>query len=514
MNDKDPELKRSIFREWLEKLQQESWQLELLISGFALYGIWAGHDFVLGVQDYINLNRPSLIVDSIPSLAGQFLAITWKIFFMNLLTHVIFRGIWIGTIGLRYVSGEIDYDSLKYSAVMTDYLKRRVGGFDEFIERLEKFCSVLFAYTFLLFFLFLSLIMYLIWFNLLGVLLVQVLDLNPQGTTIVSIILVFLGLGLLVFIDFITFGAFKRIQERRIATIYKYVYIVFSYATLSFLYRPLLYNFIDDKYTKRLILWSIPYFLIVIFFLPGLTTNAPYFPDFNESYYEVDEEMEKEFVKWWNYDDLRKEVKINSKHLMNSDNRIIQDVSLKTYEVDGDYLHFFIRQQHKDEVIFENTFKLVPFNAEGLRHEMSGVMNDNDTPLDEMYQNNREEVKLFRKQHEDLKKNNRELYFEKLDSVTLKFDNERREYLLDKLLSLKKSNFEIYQVFIDSTECTEELESKFFIHPNAGEKGFDCFLTIDSLPKGPHNLSIRRGWRFVDGKADAWDVTNVPFFRK
>ena len=37
-NNKDH---KNIFKEWLEKLQQESWQLELLISGFAIVGIFA-----------------------------------------------------------------------------------------------------------------------------------------------------------------------------------------------------------------------------------------------------------------------------------------------------------------------------------------------------------------------------------------------------------------------------------------------------------------------------------------
>ena len=27
------------FKAWLDKLQQESWQLELIISGFAIYGL-------------------------------------------------------------------------------------------------------------------------------------------------------------------------------------------------------------------------------------------------------------------------------------------------------------------------------------------------------------------------------------------------------------------------------------------------------------------------------------------
>ena len=37
--EQSPKLDKS-FSQWLEKLQQESWQLELIISGIALFGIW------------------------------------------------------------------------------------------------------------------------------------------------------------------------------------------------------------------------------------------------------------------------------------------------------------------------------------------------------------------------------------------------------------------------------------------------------------------------------------------
>ena len=34
----DPQDKK--FKKWLDILQQESWQLELIISGFAIYGLF------------------------------------------------------------------------------------------------------------------------------------------------------------------------------------------------------------------------------------------------------------------------------------------------------------------------------------------------------------------------------------------------------------------------------------------------------------------------------------------
>ncbi|MGB4960699.1 MAG: hypothetical protein WBO36_14550, partial [Saprospiraceae bacterium] len=47
--DNDPlkDHQKSVFKEWLEKLQQESWQLELLISGFAIFGIYSARGLIV-----------------------------------------------------------------------------------------------------------------------------------------------------------------------------------------------------------------------------------------------------------------------------------------------------------------------------------------------------------------------------------------------------------------------------------------------------------------------------------
>ena len=49
---------KNIFTEWLEKLQQESWQLELLISGFALFGIWESRDILESFTNFLAVNSP------------------------------------------------------------------------------------------------------------------------------------------------------------------------------------------------------------------------------------------------------------------------------------------------------------------------------------------------------------------------------------------------------------------------------------------------------------------------
>lgn len=148
-NNTDKQEARQLFKEWLEKLQQESWQLELIISGFVLSWIYNSKGLIYQLQ-FFNVDH---FVGPLP-LLETILQVGWKIFFINLLIHVILRSLWIGAIGLRYVSGEINYEQLNYSSTFSKYLERKVGDYDDFIGKLEKICSVLFSYTFLLFLLF------------------------------------------------------------------------------------------------------------------------------------------------------------------------------------------------------------------------------------------------------------------------------------------------------------------------------------------------------------------------
>lgn len=199
--------KKLFFSEWLEKLQQESWQLELLISGFALYGIFASKPLILDLQIYIEINSDGTLY----SVLSQLNAILWfgrLIFLINLLTHVILRGLWIGAIGLRYVSGDIDFEKLNYSQSFMKFLKKGIGSYDNYIEKLEKICSVLFAYTFLLFLFFFSFVLFLVILAVYSTALHSVFP-DLVANTFKTI---FLVAGGIVFIDLISLGRLKKIK--------------------------------------------------------------------------------------------------------------------------------------------------------------------------------------------------------------------------------------------------------------------------------------------------------------
>ena len=261
-NQDQTNINKSFFKEWLERLQQESWQLELIISGFALLGVYNSRGFL---ADYW-VSVIALSETFIPVMIYQLLNVGWKIFFVNLLIHVIFRSLWIGAIGLRYVSGEINYDRLNYSPYFTEFLRKKVGDYDDFIERLEKVCSVIFSYTFLLFLFFLSALCLCIAL-VVPFLISDYLDLDMKSSSQFFSYWFFIygSFGLVVFFDFITLGILKKIENKTFNRIYMVIFRFYSTISLSFLYRPLLYNFIDNKYTRRLFFLSLPYIFLIAF---------------------------------------------------------------------------------------------------------------------------------------------------------------------------------------------------------------------------------------------------------
>jgi hypothetical protein len=163
---------------------------------------------------------------------------------------------WIGSLGLRYVFGEINFDKLNYSEFFTKRLKRKVGSFDAYINNLENSCSVIFAITFLLVF-------YILSFFIICFLLLAFQNAVPEwAIPIVRSLFFLISLGaVLTFIDFVTLGLLKK--NKWVTKVYFPFYWVFSLLTLSFLYRPLVYNLQDNKYGKRISLILIPFYLIV-----------------------------------------------------------------------------------------------------------------------------------------------------------------------------------------------------------------------------------------------------------
>lgn len=270
------------FKAWLDTLQQESWQLELLISGFAIYGLFQAIA-PLELNYQISQNSDKALIAAIYSLG---LTSSYILIF-TLLLHIILRGLWIGALGLRYVSGEIDFKKLNYAPKFDKYLRKRIGSFDRYIARLEDYCSIIFALSFLLVFYVLSL------FILVGcisaftfIFLIQDGEKNMTMMAIGGILILLFLVGMIVvFIDFLTQGYLKK--KKWLAFFYFPVYWVFSLLTLSFLYRPLVYNFLDNRFGRIISLILVPIYFLIIFLSTTTFVRSNYllFKKDSNSYY-------------------------------------------------------------------------------------------------------------------------------------------------------------------------------------------------------------------------------------
>ena len=306
------------FKKLLQKLQEESWQLELLISGFAIFGLFTAIPIIS--ENFNDAQNSQQIYKFVVLLIAL---ISCSILIFNLLLHVLLRGLWIGALGLRYVSGDIDYDSLKYSQKFTKYLKKRVGSFDKYIGTLENYCSIIFAVSFLLIFYVLA-----ITFTILAIALIATQLINndnlpnwlSQGVGITLVLFIIFGMFFTV-IDFITLGYLKK--KKWTSKIYFPIYWVFSFITLSFLYRPLVYNFLDNKFGKRLSFSLVPFYILI-----ALGTSLNY----NVSNYIVTDMTSNDFVANNN----------NYEDLINNKNGFIDNVAIQSKIISDNYVKVFV----------------------------------------------------------------------------------------------------------------------------------------------------------------------------
>lgn len=321
------------FKNLLHKLQEESWQLELLISGFAIFGLFSAISPI--TESLKEAESSQQIYMFVISLVAS---ISCYILIFNLLLHVLLRGLWIGALGLRYVSGDIDYDSLKYSKKFTKYLKKKVGSFDKYIGTLENYCSVIFAVSFLLIFYVLAITFTILAITLIAAQLIGNDDLPnwlSKGVGISLVLFIIFGM-FFTLIDFITLGFLKK--KKWLSYIYFPVYWVFGFITLSFLYRPLVYNFLDNKFGKRLSFALIPFYILI-----ALATSLEY----KVSNFLGTDMTSKEYVANNN----------NYEDLLDESNELIDHATIQSKVITDNYVKIFILFS---ESIEDNIFNFNP----------------------------------------------------------------------------------------------------------------------------------------------------------
>jgi len=529
---KTNENKRSSHKEFknlLDQLQMESWQLELIISGVAIFAVWELKSVVGSLRNFSNIYKESSsIVSSIIPILGMGMSAAWIILFINLIVHIFSRGLWIGVIGLRYVSEDIDFDSLNYAPKFDRFLKNKVGPFDDYIEKLERFSSILFAYTFFLIFLLISFSSFIGFFVLImtGTGYFELPDFVEIGTAM----FLFIG-GLIVFFDFVFLGAIKKARDKTISGAYFWLYRFFSLITLSFLYRPVLYNFLDDKFARKFFLFSIPYFFIILFFSGIIFNPTPYFPFRDVTHSHDYKETAIESFSLQNYDDERKNLKQNffgSKYS-------IKYASLPSKVFTKNYGQVFLRMYHRDENYFENKKGISSYDKNGFLHEI-GDKKEKDLIQHQLKEKGDSILKIHILEKVDIIKKLRKNLLEQpvlgtkilndtivldtiywrnqKDSIRQVWNDKIKKARKDKIYNIKNAMLEINEVSIDNVPYNDSLSCKFYIHPNLGERGLLCFFPLKNIEDGEHTMEINRKTYSSRRNSSYVDTTNIiiPFY--
>lgn len=197
----------------LRELTTQSWNLELAISGVAMFAILQLPDLLESLFNYLRYNymaHTSGPAATLPSLAYSLIRATCHVLFAAFLANFVMRAFWVGLVGLLAVfpSG-IRYDHIPFS---TPYAQKRMadelGPLDRYILWLDKRCNIVFALAFQ--FVFLLVVIALVY--LLGLLFYLVVQPNVSAPVWLGVKMV-LGSLLVVFFLAIILLNQRRIRE-------------------------------------------------------------------------------------------------------------------------------------------------------------------------------------------------------------------------------------------------------------------------------------------------------------
>lgn len=141
---------KEIQKSWLERLKNESWEAELLVSAIAIYGSfqlfkvvdWSANFFI----DNLNPNQYTI---------GYFISF-FGLLAISILTsmfviHFVLRAYWVGLVGLNSVFPDYSIEDSAYSKIYTKKILSILPKLKDSIQKVDELCSVIFsvAFTFL-----------------------------------------------------------------------------------------------------------------------------------------------------------------------------------------------------------------------------------------------------------------------------------------------------------------------------------------------------------------------------
>ena len=255
---------------WLRRVQEQSWEPEIIISGIVLFALFQIPQRIDAFSDYLELNSMYFFSDGTinEALASVLkVALYWLIIGFSL--HLFLRSVWTAFVGLSYVYGDgIDTEQLPYHEKFRRIIARE-PDYDKRIQQLERLCSTLFSVTFLLFMCTIGAIFYIIFVGLVAFMYYEIFPPDNSGFSADAFALTLGGLYL---IDFITLGGVKRIPY--LNRVYYPIYRLMSVITLAPFYRGIYYGFVTNHRRWKVMLGGFLFVVISITWSMAIRQNA------------------------------------------------------------------------------------------------------------------------------------------------------------------------------------------------------------------------------------------------
>ena len=259
---------------WIQELSNQSWNLELVVSGAAIFST----SFLPELTDsaissyYENYQISEDIYNQVlPTLAYSFAKASAYLLIFTFVVHFIFRAFWIAIVGLRAVfPNGINFDNIpNTNKEMAELYKSKFGTLDGFIVKVDKLCSQIFSIAFVLvLFSIMMAIMYIVAF----VATVGFKTYFPEIFLKAKPFLIALGIGFWVFTMVImALGYQEKYREHpTIGKLYKKIVLGSTFIYMG-MYKPIQYinftfgsNMPHKKYLKAVTLIGFTFFILAM----------------------------------------------------------------------------------------------------------------------------------------------------------------------------------------------------------------------------------------------------------
>ena len=283
----ESELTKNNSSNWLQRLKDESWEAELLVSTVSIFGTFQLFEIINWASNmFIDLLNPKQY------LYGYFITyfglLAISILMSMFVIHFFLRAYWVGLVGLNSVFPDYSIKDSAYSEIYTEKMLNILPKLKDSIQKVDELCSVIFsaAFTLLLMYGYIAIFtsIYLLAFNLLSPYISAYILLAPAA------ILFLVGMIQSVFV-LIANRKSNRHKIKLQNALFKFVQTtsIFTYGPLYKSILQVTMIFGSNFKKKKSIVYLIILFLVSGVFVSAkklLDTNIPYLID-NKMYFNL-----------------------------------------------------------------------------------------------------------------------------------------------------------------------------------------------------------------------------------